>query len=136
MTTGWGCILKGAWTRRRAGPYINQCINDDLTQVLEFLTPILHPEKPKVIVTLGFTIVFPMFEWKPVNWASILHEDLMRQVRNIRGRREGTIAAYLFHLYHDNDLVTKHKENILTINTNYVKYGVKAPKEPDDVGDD
>lgn len=120
----------------KEGWSIEQCTNEDLVRVLEFLTPICHPEKPKkVVVRLGSTMVASLFEQGPVDWASILHEALQRQVVNIRGSKQGTIFAYLFHLYNDNALLMKEEQKVLKTNTNYVMYGVKAPGAADDAED-
>lgn len=58
-----------------------------------------------------------------------MHEVLFRQVANIWGSKQGTIrTAYLFDLYNDNQLLTKPEQKILKTNTNYVTYGIQAPR--------
>ena len=79
---------------------IADCEDSRAKKVLEFLIPILYPEKPtRVIVTVGNTIFGALLGEQKVNWGIILQSVVAKLVDGVRKLKETPIGPYLFHLY-------------------------------------
>ncbi|CAM6093827.1 unnamed protein product [Calypogeia fissa] len=69
----------------RDGFGVEQCKDEDVRRVLEFLVPIFHLEKPKrVTVRLGSTIVASFRNGEKINWASMIMEVMQKQAGSLR----------------------------------------------------
>ena len=79
---------------------IADCKDSRAKRVLEFLVPILYPEKPtRVTMTIGNTIFGALLgEWK-VDWGILLQAVVAKLVDGVRKFKATPIGPYLFHLY-------------------------------------
>ena len=68
--------------------------------MLEFLVPILYPEKPtRVTVTVGITIFGALLGERKVDWGILLQAVVAKLVDGVRKFKAMLIGPYLFHLY-------------------------------------
>lgn len=68
-----------------AGWNLSQCVNYQFQLVLEFLVPIFHPQLPYMVpVSLANTFVASWKNQKPMNWALLLREAIVYQVRTLQ----------------------------------------------------
>ena len=82
------------------GHAVAECIDAREKRVLEFIVPILYPEKPgRVILTVGNTIFGPLSKIRKVSWGQVLHEIVDKLVFGLAKGKPTPISPYLFHLY-------------------------------------
>ena len=68
-------------------------------RMLEFMMPILNPEKPKqIILTMANTLFGALSGVRPVNWGLIIHKIVTRGISKI-GRIPSYISPFIMHLY-------------------------------------
>lgn len=79
---------------------VSFCVNPKEKRILEFVLPILYPEKPtKVIVTMINTIFGSMSGERPVSWGVFLQFVVEKLVSGVGKGKPSPICPYLFHLY-------------------------------------
>ena len=84
--------------------------------------PILNPEKPKWIsLTLTHTLFGALSGSRPVNWGLLIHEVVAKALPNI-GKKPSFLSPFIFHLYHQYDLLVPDEEDELTIVADEVTY--------------
>ena len=80
-------------------------------RLLEFLVPIMHPDKPtRVTRTLGNTTFGAMSGEKSVDWSVIFMELVNRLVGGAGKTKPTPICPFLYHLYESKGLLTKEEE--------------------------
>jgi hypothetical protein len=103
---------------------IEDCIDDRHRRLLAFLVPVLHPEKPtRVTITLGNTIFGSLSGERKVDWARIVSELVLQLVSRVGKSRATPVCPYLFHLYHENQLLTDREEKVWRTQEVIRKYG-------------
>ena len=99
-------------------------------RVLEFLMPILYPERPKRIsLTMANTLFDALSGARPVNWGLLIHKIVGRAIPNI-GRKPSYLSPFILHLYKHYDCIKPEEEDRLTIAMEEVTYKVR-PTAPD-----
>ena len=79
---------------------IVDCEDSRAKRVLEFLIPILYPEKPtRVTVMVGNTIFGALLGERRVDWGIVLQAVVAKLVEGARKLKATPIGPYLFHLY-------------------------------------
>ena len=80
-------------------------------RVLEFLVPIVHPDKPtRVTRTLGNTIFGARSGERSVDWSRIFMELVNRLVGGAGKTKSTPICPFLYHLYESKGLLTEDEE--------------------------
>ena len=109
----------------KEGLYPSNCRNPRERRMLEFLMPILNPEKPKRIsLTVANTLSGAMSGVRPVNWGLLIHEVVGWAIPNI-GRKPSYLSPFLLHLYMHYDCISADEEDLLTIAAEEVTYKVR-----------
>ena len=86
---------------------IEDCVNVQHWRLLEFLVPILHPEKPtQGTSTIGNAIFGALSGEKRMDWAAYIHTLMNVLVSNVGKSRATPVCPYLFHLYKNQSLLT------------------------------
>ena len=89
--------------------------------MLEFIMPILNPEKPKrITLTMANTMFGALTGVRPVNWGVLIHEVVSRAIPYI-GRKPSYLPPFILHLYQHYECATI-EENLLTIAEELVAY--------------
>jgi hypothetical protein len=110
----------------KEGLHPANCRNARERRVLEFLMPILNPEKPKRIsLTMANTLFGAMSGVRPVNWGLLIHEVVARAIPNI-GRKPSYLSPFLLHLYRRYECITVDEEDLLNIAADEVAYKVRT----------
>ena len=88
------------------GYAVVDCKDPRAKRVLEFLVPLLYPEKPtRVTITVGNTIFGASSGERPVDWGIVV-KDLVQRLLSGMGKSKATpICLYVFHLYHSQELL-------------------------------
>ena len=109
----------------KEGLHPSNCRNPRERRMLEFLMPIINPEKPKRIsLTMANTLFDAFSGVRPVNWGLMFHEVVGRAIPNIRWK-PSYLSPFLFHLYKHYDCITAEEEDLLTIAAEEVTYKVR-----------
>jgi hypothetical protein len=95
-------------------------------RVLEFLMPILNPEKPKRIsLTMANTLFGALSGVRSVNWGLLIHEIVARAIPNI-GQKPSYLSPFLLHLYRQYECITADEEDLLNIAADEVTYKIRT----------
>jgi hypothetical protein len=129
---GWACRKDGLFAGKfrgevdpKQGLHPSNCRDPRERRVLEFLMPILNPEKPKRIsLTMANTMFGALSGVRLVNWGLLIHEIVGRAIPHI-GQKPSYISLFLLHLYRRYDCITADEEDLLTIAAEEVTYKVR-----------
>ena len=81
--------------------------------MLEFMLPILNPEKPKrLTLTVANTMFGALSGVRPVNWGTIIH-DLVENGIPLVGRKTSYLSPFILHLYSFFGCTTGNEDNML-----------------------
>ena len=106
----------------KEGFHLGNCRSKRERRVLEFLLPILNPDKPKRIsLTMANTLFGAMSGSRPVNWGLLIHEVVAKALPNI-GKKLSFLSPFIFHLYQQYELLLPEEEDMLTIAVDEVTY--------------
>ena len=109
----------------KEGLHPSKCRNPREMRVLEFLMPILYPEKPKRIsLTMANNMFGALFGVRPVNRGLLIHEIVGRTLPNI-GEKPSYLSLFILHLYKHYDYIKPEEEALLTIVMEEVTYKVR-----------
>ena len=90
---------------------VRDCRDARERRVLEFLVPIVHPDKPtQVTRTLGNTIFGALRGERSVDWSRIFMELVNRLVGGAGKTKPTPICPFLYHLYESKGLLTEDEE--------------------------
>ena len=111
---------------------IANCEDSKAKRVLEFLVPILYPEKPtRVTVTVGNTIFGALLGERKVDWGILLQAVVARLVDGVRKYKATPIGPYLFHLYMGQELLNREEMVAYEISLDLRKYDCTPDPDPD-----
>ena len=90
---------------------VRDCRDARECRLLEFLVPIVHPDKPtQVTRTLGNTVFGALGGERPVDWAEIFAELVNRLVGTAGKTKPTPICPFLYHLYESKGLLIEDEE--------------------------
>ena len=94
------------------GSSVRDCRNPRERKLLEFLVPIVHPDKPtQVTRMIGNTIFGALSGKRPVDWGKVFDELVQRLLGGADKSKPTPICPFLYHLYECKGLLTE-EENI------------------------
>ena len=83
----------------KEGFYPGKCRNPRERRMLEFMMPILNPEKPKrIALTVANTLFEALSGVRPVNWGLIIH-DIVERGLPLIGGKPSYVSLFIMHLY-------------------------------------
>ena len=101
-------------------------------RVLEFLIPILYPEKPtRVTVTIGNTIFGALLGEQKVDWGIVLQVVVAKLMEGARKLKATPIGPYLFHLYMGQEVLNGEEMVAYEIGLDLLKYDCTPEPDPD-----
>ena len=114
------------------GYAVVDCKDPRAKRVLEFLVPLLYPEKPTgVTITVGNTIFGALSGERPVDWGIVV-KDLVQRLLFGMGKSKATpICPYVFHLYHSQELLLPTEKKEYRTKEALQKYNVESEGEDD-----
>jgi hypothetical protein len=128
-------FVEGAFKRKADPKYrftVANCRDPGARRVMEFLVPILYPDKPaKTTTMLANTILGVYLGARPVAWAGLVQEVVAKLVIGIRKPRPSFITPFLNHLYKHNGLLKDEEETTYEMEEVLDSHGWEKDKEPD-----
>ena len=111
---------------------IRYCRDARERRLLEFLVPIVHPNKPtRVIRTLGNTIFGALSGERSVDWAVIFMELVNRLVGGAGKTKPTPICPFLYHLYESKGLLTEDEETDYKSAQELNRYRISPERHPE-----
>jgi hypothetical protein len=109
------------------------CRHQELREVLEFLIPLLNPNKPKrVTVQVASAVVDCLLNNTNYSWARIFEERIKNQVLKLQNVRVSFLAAYCLNLYQtEEELLTKKERKAWEHLKWSLVHGHEYTKDPD-----
>ena len=93
------------------GYSVGDCRNDRQRQLLEFLVPIVYPDKPTwVTITIGNTLFGALNGGREVDWGIVFRDMAQCLAKRIGKPKPTPICPFLFHLYKGQGLLTANEE--------------------------
>ena len=90
---------------------VRECRDAQECRLLEFLVPIVYPDKPTMVTrTLGNTIFGAISGDRSVDWAKIFAELVNRLVGGAGKSMPTPICPFFYHLYESRGLLTEDEE--------------------------
>ena len=113
------------------GYAVVDCKDPRAKNVLEFLVPLLYPEKPtRITIMVGNTIFGALSGERPIDWGIVV-KDLVQRLLSGMGKSKATpICPYVFHLYHLQELLLLAEKEYRTKEA-LLKYNVEFEGEED-----
>ena len=114
------------------GYAVADCKDPRVKRVLEFLVPLLYPEKPtRVTITVGNTIFGALSGERLVDWRIVV-KDLVQRLLSGMGKSKATpICPYVFHLYHSHELLLPTEKKEYRIQEALAKHNVESEEDED-----
>ena len=114
------------------GYLVRDCRDARERRVLEFLVPIVHPDKPtRVTRTLGNTIFGALSGDRSVDWAIIFMELVNRLVGGAGKAKPTPICSFLYHLYESKGLLTEDEETNYKSAHKLNRYRISLERDPE-----
>ena len=111
---------------------VRDCRDARERRVLEFLVPIVHPDKPTQITrTLGNTIFGALSGERFVDWSRIFMELVNRLVGGVGKTKSTPIGPFLYHLYESKGLLTEDKETNYKAMQELNRYWITPDRDPE-----
>ena len=118
------------------GYAVADCKDPRVKRVLEFLVPLLYPEKPtRVTITIGNTIFEALSGERPVDWGIVVKDLVQRLLSGMGKSKETPICPYIFHLYHSHELLLSAEKKEYQIQEALVKHNVEFEEEEESSDD-
>lgn len=90
------------------GYLVSDCEEVRMRNVLAFLVPILHPEKPnRVTATLASTIILSYTGRRSPNWAKLVRDVVAKLALYLGRSKPSPLSPYLYHLYNTHSLLSE-----------------------------
>ena len=111
---------------------VRDCRDSRERRLLEFLVPIVHPDKPtRVTHTIGNTIFGALSGDRPVDWGKVFSELVQRLVSAAGKAKPTPICPFLYHLYKCKGLLTEEEETDYTTAKELNWYRISPDRDED-----
>ena len=95
---------------------VADCMYPREQRLLQYVVPILNPEKPTTLtVTLARGIFSALLRKKKINWAYLVHKNTQKWARNLDNKKGCPLAPFLYHLYEKEGCITEEEKKRLEI---------------------
>ena len=91
--------------------------------MLEFLIPILYPEKPtRITVTVENTVFGALMGDQPVDWGLLIYDVVTWMVGLVSKGKPTMVCPFMFHLYKERQVLRSSELATYTLAMEMVKY--------------
>ena len=111
---------------------IRDCMDPRERRLLEFIVPIVHPDKPtRVTRTIGNTIFGALSGDRPVDWSKVFCKLVRRLVGGAGKAKPTPICPFMYHLYECKGLLTEEEETDYTTAKELNRYEIPPERDED-----
>ena len=111
---------------------VKDCMDPRERRLLEFIVPIVHPDKPtRVTRTIGNTIFGALSGDRPVDWGKVFCELVQRLVGRAGKAKPTPICPFMYHLYECKGLLTEEEETDYTTAKELNQYEILPERDED-----
>ena len=111
---------------------VSDCIDPREKRVLEFVIPILYPEKSgRVTKEIGNTVFDTLSGKYKVSWGQVIYEVVDKLVSILWKRKSIPISPYLFHLYNKFECLRKEEMQQLEVAKECLELRIASEVDPD-----
>ena len=111
---------------------VRECRDSRKCRLLEFLVPIVHPNKPTWVTrTIGNTIFGALSRERSVDWGKIFSELVHRLAGGAGKSKPTPICPFFYHLYESKGLLTEEEETDYTAAKELNRYRISPERDPD-----
>ena len=111
---------------------IRDCKDARHRRLLEFIVPVIHPDKPtRVTITIGNTIFGALDGCRPVDWGQVFRNLVKRLVTRAKKAKPTPIFSFLFHWYHNQGLLIGEEETNYRAAQKLTNYRITPDPEPE-----
>ena len=127
------------WVNPKDRYAVVDCKEPRARRVLEFLVPLLYPEKlTRVTITVGNTIFEALSEERLVDWGVVVKDLVQRLLSEMGKSKAMPICPYVFHLYQSHELLLPAEKKEYRIKEALLKHNVESegkddPENPKDL---
>ena len=108
----------------------SDCSNPRARRVLEFLVPIVLPDKSARVTVGVASLILNSFEGKrPVDWGLIFYGTVKKMVSVLGGTKPSSLTPFLFHLYKAAEYLDQEEEAYYKATRVAEAYGFKDSEE-------
>ena len=139
IAEGWAGRKDGLCTGKfsgaihpKEGLHPGNCTNPRERRMLEFMMPILNPEKPKrITLTAANTLFGALSGVRPVNWGQIIHDYVELNIPLI-GQKPSYLSPFILHLYSYFGCTNVDEDDLLLAADEEIRFRVQPL--PEDTG--
>jgi hypothetical protein len=118
---------------RRDGWKMADCNHQELGEVLEFLIPLINPNKPKrMTIQVACVVVDCLINKVKYSWAKIFEKSIQSQVTKLKTVAVSYLATYCLNLYQVDGLLTKPEQKAWKAFKWILTSGIKCLQENPD----
>ena len=111
---------------------VRECKDARERRLLEFLVPIVHPDKSTLVTcTLGNTIFGAISGERLVDWSIIFMELINRLVGEAGKAKPTPICPFFYHLYESKGLLTEDEETNYKAAQELNRYRITHDRDPE-----
>ena len=115
----------------KEGLHPGKCKNPRERRMLEFMMPILNPEKPKrITLTVANTLFGALSGVRPVNWGIII-QDIVEKGLPLIGRKTSYLTPFILHLYAFYGCTTVDEDDMLIAAEEEIRFRLQPRAEDD-----
>ncbi len=112
------------------GRHIKDCKDPRERNVLAFLVPILHPEKPSyVTLSLASTILSVFDGTRKLDWGKVIRDLVLRLIEVGKRSQPTYVCPFIFHLYHHFEIMTRREEELWEEQEALLELGTDSDQE-------
>ena len=109
---------------------VSKCKEVRARRVLEFLVPLLYPEKPtRITIMVGNTIFEALSGERPVDWGQVMKDIVQRLFAKMGKSKATPICPYIFPIYHTHEVLLPVEKKEYRIVEALLKHNVEPEEE-------
>ena len=114
---------------------LSDCKDPKTKRVLEFLIPILYPEKPSRVTIMVGNTIFGVYtgEWV-VDCALVIRDTIRRLLVGIGKSKPTPVCPYLLHLYDVHDAIQLKNKKVYMVEESFMRHNVELDEEEQPAG--
>ena len=107
-----------------------ECKDLRARRMLQFIIPILYPEKPvQVTVTLGNTIFGAYMRERKVDWVLVMRDTVKWLLTEIGKSKPTLICPYLLHLYIAHDILQLEDKKVYMVGESFMRHDIEPEED-------